>query len=84
MTLEPSWVGCGGRQEEGFPRHPMVSEEGKPSGGCHICEIHRRLASSRVVMQEVLDALIEGRVVAAADGLRGWLVSTSASPKGEP
>ena len=83
MALEPSWVVCGGRDGEGMPRHPMIAENGKPAGVCHICELQRRLSSSRSVMQEVLDAIVEGRVVAAADGLRGWL-NASAPNGGDP
>lgn len=84
MTLDTQNVGCaGGRDvpgDEGPPHHPLVSKDGR-SGPCFICELHRKWMASRSVCREVLDSLVEGRVVSAADGLRGWL-NASADPSG--
>jgi hypothetical protein len=61
----------------GLPRHPFVAV---PTGSCYICTLHHRWSASRTVCQEVLDNLVEGRVVLAADGLRGWLAASAEDP----
>lgn len=84
--LDTQTVGCGGggHDADGPELHPFISDATGPTGPCAFCELHRRWRASQAVCQQVLDALVEGRVVAAADGLRSWLATTSPQTKETP
>lgn len=61
-------VGCGGGDD-----HDIVTLQGRPAKPCLICALREDLRTSMGVMDLVLNTLIEGRVVAAADILREHL-----------
>lgn len=90
MKLKPQFVGCGfgirRDDRDHWPQHPLVEADngdGPTPGGCQICALLDERDSTRNVLQEILDCMLEGKVVLAADGLRGWLARYPAPTKGQ-
>jgi len=67
--LRPSWVVCGDDS------HPNIAPEGDLRSACEICRLRMELRKHEETLQTVLEHLIEGKVIQAADEIRKKLES---------